>query len=348
MADQQARGRGVGEGGDDRIDLAKIVGQLWLGRKDLLFPVGVSAVLAVIFLHVGTYYYTAKLTLVPTQAQSQSGLGQLGGLASLAGINISAMQSVSPFSLYPDVLKSRAVADDFARHYPDVMHRLFKGQWDEHDRKWMPPSGIFHKVMTTAEMIIGAHVTQWVPPSSAQLQELISARVQTQQDLKKPVLTISYADPDPAFARYFLQRLNESTDRVLRRMTLDRSSQYARYLENKLATVQLSELRQVLVNSLSEQETIIMMGSSNTSFAAQTLGPAVSSLQPTSPSPWLIIFLSVTFGTLLGGTAVLFEIPVYETVVSFFRRLYDKLKNQTCATRKFRLRHLKGDGQHGD
>ena len=307
MADQRSETRRDSEKDDDHIDLAKIARKLWLGRKGILLSVGFFFILAVIFLQSATYYYTAKLLLVPTQAQSQSGLGQLGGLASLAGINFAGMQqNVSPFSLYPVTLTSGAVADDLASHSPEIMHRLFKAQWNEHTRKWTPPSGVVHNVASVLKMMFNPRPEQWTPPSGAQLQELIAARVQTQQDAKKPILTISFADPDPVFARYFVEKLNESTDRVLRRMALDRSSQYARYLQEQLATVQQVDLRLVLVNSLSTQETLIMMGNSNTSFAAQTLGPAASSLRPTYPSPLLIFLLSIIVGVLLGGAVVVF------------------------------------------
>jgi uncharacterized protein involved in exopolysaccharide biosynthesis len=95
----------------------------------------------------------------------------------------------------------------------------------------------------------------------------------------------------------------------LRRITLERASKYASYLEGKLAMVQVTEFRQVLLQSLSEQETLVMMSSSATPFAAQPLGSPVSSLRPTEPKPIIVLILGGLIGMLLGGLTVTLRVP---------------------------------------
>jgi hypothetical protein len=132
------------------------------------------------------------------------------------------------------------------------------------------------------------------------LQDFILRTIQLDLDTRKPILTIKFRDADPIFAKDFLQALTESTDLVVRNMTLRRSTQYANYLESKLATVQLSDLRQVLVNALNQQETLVMMSSANTPFAAQPLGSTIISLKPTYPQPLLVLALGLILGLATG------------------------------------------------
>jgi len=131
---------------------------------------------------------------------------------------------------------------------------------------------------------------------------VLSTRVRVDLDRKKPIITVTFNHRDPVFARRFLQALHESTDLVLRRQTLDRSTKYARYLEEELRKEQQAELRQVLTNTFSQQEVWIMMSSSNTPFAAQPVGDAVSSIRPTSPNPLVILLAMTVVGLICGST----------------------------------------------
>lgn len=286
----------------DFIDLGAIAGRIWRGR----ILVGMSCVgcllLAITYLHFASYKYTATLLLVPTQGQSQSGAGgQLGGLASLAGLDLSGSQNVSPFALYPEVMKARIVADTFAARHPDVMRRLFASQWDDASKQWRDPGGSLHAAAGVVKSLLGFPPRPWAPPAGAEVQDLIKMRVQATPDSKKPILTVTFDDKDPALARQFLAALHDSTDLVLRQETLDRSTKYARYVENELRLVQQADLRQILTNSLSQQESLVMMSNSDTPFAAQPVGAAVSSSAPTSPTPSMVLLAAALVGVLMGS-----------------------------------------------
>jgi hypothetical protein len=75
----------------------------------------------------------------------------------------------------------------------------------------------------------------------------------------------------------------------------------------------------VLTQSLSDQETQIMMGSSDTDFAAQPLGPPESSTRPTSPVPVLVLLLGLFVGLVIGGLYVVFDIRLFESAGQLYR-----------------------------
>jgi uncharacterized protein involved in exopolysaccharide biosynthesis len=94
----------------DEIDLRDIILPIWKARKQILTTAIVFAIFGGIIGFLTPATYTASSTFLPQTSQSGGGLsGSLGGLASLAGINLSAGAGVGgeiPPSMYATVLAS--------------------------------------------------------------------------------------------------------------------------------------------------------------------------------------------------------------------------------------------------
>jgi uncharacterized protein involved in exopolysaccharide biosynthesis len=95
---------------EDEIDLRDIILPLWKSRMQILTTAIIFAIIGGIIGFLTPATYTASSTFLPQTAQAGGGLsGNLGGLASLAGINLSAGAGgggeISP-SLYATVLGS--------------------------------------------------------------------------------------------------------------------------------------------------------------------------------------------------------------------------------------------------
>lgn len=300
------------------LDVARIARQIWEGRLTVIVVTAVVTLLTILYLHTQVFSYSATMTLVPTQGQNQSGSGasQLGGLAAMAGISLGSAQTTSPFTIYTDALTTRDVADEIIRRDPRVLQRFFKYEWNDQTGRFEEPGGLRHAIAGIVKPVLGLPVNHWTPPGGADLQAYIVEAVRPVVDPKRPVITMTYFNPDPRFAAYFLDLVHQSTDTVLRRMTLDRSSKYAKYLEDKLTTAQSADLKQVLAQSLSQQETLLMMSSSNTYFAAQPLGVPVVSMFPVQPRGSVILVAGVIAGLVLGC----FLATQRETLLGFLRR----------------------------
>lgn len=295
-------GSGEAAGTESGLDVAQIARLVWEGRATVAIVTTIMLLLTVLYLHLQAFSYSATMTLVPTQGQTQgSGIAsQLGGLAAMAGINLPSTQATSPFIVYTDALATRDVADEVNRRDPKVLQRLFKYEWNAEAGRFEEPASLRHAIASVVKPMLGLPVTQWSPPGGADLQAYIALSVKSAVDPKRPVISLTYFNPDPKFAAYFLQLVHQATDTVLRRMTLDRSSKYAKYLENKLNTTQNADLKQILVQSLSQQETLVMMSSSNTFFAAQPLGAPVVSLFPVQPRGSFILLAGAIAGLAFG------------------------------------------------
>jgi uncharacterized protein involved in exopolysaccharide biosynthesis len=94
---------------DDEIDLIALLKTVFVARRFVIKTTILFAVLGIILAVVSPTKYTASSTFVPQLSEGQTN-SPLGGLASLAGINVSAImggqpQEISP-SLYPQIAES--------------------------------------------------------------------------------------------------------------------------------------------------------------------------------------------------------------------------------------------------
>lgn len=89
------------------IDLLELAQKVWDGKKLIFKACGVAVVLGLIVAFSIPKEYTTTVVLAP-EAKAKGGAGNLGALASMAGINIGSVsgdEALSP-EIYPDIVKS--------------------------------------------------------------------------------------------------------------------------------------------------------------------------------------------------------------------------------------------------
>lgn len=94
---------------EDEIDLRDLIIPIWKARKQILTTAIIFAVFGGIIGFISPAIYTASSTFLPQTIQSAGAGGSLGGLAALAGINMSTGAGVGgdiPPSMYATVIVS--------------------------------------------------------------------------------------------------------------------------------------------------------------------------------------------------------------------------------------------------
>jgi LPS O-antigen subunit length determinant protein (WzzB/FepE family) len=93
---------------EDEIDLLKLAKTFWSGRKTVFICLLIGAVLGVFVAVLTPAEYTATTIMVPQSTGKSSSMGSLGGLAALAGIDISGGAQGGDMSpiLYPKIVSS--------------------------------------------------------------------------------------------------------------------------------------------------------------------------------------------------------------------------------------------------
>lgn len=270
---------------------------------------------AIIYLHMATPVYSVELKITPAPASSATGglskkLGSLGGLAALAGVSVgsSSGDSATPFDLYLEELKSRELANELAKD-PQIMTTIYSGQWDKESKTWQKPQSILSPVKSALKSVLGIPQRPWRAPNGVALQGYMEAVVAIIKPSAKdpPITIISMEHPDPAFAIYFLSRMNELADMRIRRVALARATEYAAYLSAKMNSAIIAEHRKDLSEALSEQEKSIMSASSSLPYAAVIVQMPTASDRPVKPSPVLVLVLGMMSGLIIGALLALFN-----------------------------------------
>lgn len=275
------------------LNFSDLFGIIWK-RKSMVFGTIFATLFgAIVFLHLTTFQYTAFVKTTPTQPENSA--GQIQGLATLAGIGMSQDAGISPFTLYVNILRSRQVAI-LLTHDKRIMQTVFADQWDRNAGQWFEPKSMAKSLSKRIKSLIGVPTYQWTPPSAELMESYLAENLLASKDINDPIVTLTFRHPDAEFARYFLKRVHESADQLVRARTLERTEKYIEYLSAKLNTITVAEHRQAIVESLISQERTSMMAGSGVNYAAEAIGQVAVSEHPNSPAAMLILFVAMFFG----------------------------------------------------
>jgi LPS O-antigen subunit length determinant protein (WzzB/FepE family) len=294
-------------GSNSLIDLSELLEYL---RRRLMLIVSCTLIgfaAALVFLNFATPKYVANLRVTPagmSASGAASAIGRLGSLAAAAGLTSrQANEGASPFELFLEALRSRAVADALMQDNR-IARTLFEREWNSTADRWEERPGLLRPVRNGLYWLAGQNPPVWAPPDGERLQELLQ-RVLTISPPKAkdpPITVISVTHKDRTFATYFLSQLVATADTHVRDVTLQRAQIYARQLSDRLRTTDVPEHRKTLSDALLEQERSIMMATGRGAFAALQVEPALSSPRPVSPR----IVQSLMVGALIGLCLCLF------------------------------------------
>jgi LPS O-antigen subunit length determinant protein (WzzB/FepE family) len=320
---QQSYANNAGFSSDDEIDLFELLGKIIAGWKAIILFILVFFIAAVFYLRNATPIYATYYQVTPAASSSGSisgKLGNLGGIAALAGVSLSGQGgAASPFDLYLEYIKSRALADKLAQD-PFIMQGFFTDQWDRQAKQWREPKGMLITIKTSVKGLVGQSEKSWQPPNSEDLQKVLEKQVNVlKPGTKGPdIYKISLNHPNPAFARYVLKRVNELADAKVRSESLTRATRYADYLSRRLSSVVIAELRKDLSDALAEQEKSIMLASSDSSYAALLVSGIYSDSMAVSPKYIPVLAIALVLGFFMGCLYALIDFK------AFFKRLSTK------------------------
>lgn len=279
------------------LDFVVVVARRWW----LVIAFSLLGILAAsLYLGSATYRYTAELRVSPVEAQGGGLLGRLGGLASVAGLDLPQGEDASPFNLYLEAIYSPEVALQLSDRR-ELLRGAFETEWD--GRRFREPSSPLKGLINASKSTLGVPRYPYRAPDATRLDDWIDDNVKVVKDNKAVLVVITLEHRDPDFSSNFLEALHTTTDRVIRRKTLDRTGGTIAYLQRQLGRVLLAEHREALAEALGEQERSRMMASVNVPFAAERFGIVKVSTRPTSPKPVVSLLFGAAAGFALGVVA---------------------------------------------
>ncbi|MFN2301959.1 MAG: Wzz/FepE/Etk N-terminal domain-containing protein [Gammaproteobacteria bacterium] len=214
-------------------------------------------------------------------------LGQFGGLASLAGVDVSRLRGAAQSGEM--ILASRTFAEEFIVER-GLLEELYPNAWDPVTSAWRP------------------EVTD--PPAIWQVAGSLKSayKLQTLDDLPGAwSLTVEWQDPE--LAALWANQLVEYANLVARRRDIANAARTIEYLQARIAETNIVELQGVLYNLLETEQKTLMLANAREDYAFEVIDPAVVPLEPAKPDRRMMLLIGIGLGGVIGlGLAVALRI----------------------------------------
>lgn len=283
---------------DDEIDLRELFSIIWKGKWIIIAITFVFAIGSVVYALSLPNIYAAEAKLAPTKEAQGSGLGniggQLGGLASLAGINMPQGQ-VDNARMAQEILRSRAFITNFVQER-DILPDLMAVE------SWHPLSG----QVTYNPEVYNVDNNTWIreveppkqpEPTPWEFVEEFRNRMNLTEDTVTGVLTLRIEHLSPVIAKQWVEWLIEDINNEMRRRDIEEAQRSISYIERELESARLANTQQVYSSLLEQQTQTIMLANVRPEYVYRVIDPAVVPEQRARPSRALICII----GTFLGG-----------------------------------------------
>lgn len=282
---------------DDEIDLRELFSVLWAGKKIIFGITALFAVVSVGYALMLPNQYQASILLAPAQQESgglSASLGQLGGLASLAGINIGEGGGSEP-QVAQEILRSRSFIEAFIAENNLAVEVFAVNGWDAQTNQLSIDADLYD--MDSGEWVRNPPSGKLPEPSGWELYELFLDRFSVSQDKKTGMVTLSVEYYSPIVAKQWADKLVAAINAHMQDRKLQQVNRNIKYLEAQVEKTAIADMREVFYTIIEEQIKSKMLAEASPEYVFETVSPAMVPEEKSQPKRALICVL----GTLLGG-----------------------------------------------
>lgn len=255
------------------LDLFALVAMLWREKLMVVATVAVCAIVGVAYALLATPVYKAEIVMTPSgQRTPSASLGQLSGLAALAGVNLGSEGTTTPLA----VLKSRAFAEEFIRE--NKLEAILVDDFGDpsEDRDIRDALHVFLKDVRVVS-----------------------------EDKKAGTVTLSIYWEDPVVAAEWANSYIERLNARLRARALADSERNVKFLQQEIANTTIVSVQQSVGRILEAEMQQYMLAKGDVEYAYKVVDRASPPKLRESPKRVLVVLLSVLIGAVLAVLVVI-------------------------------------------
>ncbi|WP_299266757.1 Wzz/FepE/Etk N-terminal domain-containing protein [uncultured Psychrosphaera sp.] len=290
---------------DDEIDLKELWRAIWQGKLLVIFITAIFSIASVFYALSLPDIYKSEALLAPAEEQD-SNLGgmasQLGGLASLAGVNLGGGKA-DKTTLALEVIKSRAFTFKFIEKYDITADLMAVKGWELESNK-----------LIYDESIYNPHSKKWLrdvkaplksQPSLQEAYKVLQKIVNVEQDKSNAMITISVEHYSPYVAKKWVDLLISASNEEMKSRDLLEANNSIAYLTEQLEHTRISGLQEILYQLIEEQTKTIMFANVRDEYILKTIDPALVPELKSGPQRALICVLGFMLGGMLAMLIIL-------------------------------------------
>jgi uncharacterized protein involved in exopolysaccharide biosynthesis len=290
---------------DDEIDLKELFSVLWAGKKLIIAITGVFAVISVIYALSVPNQYKASALLAPAQQQSgglSGALGDLGGLAALAGVNIGGGES-GEAQIAQEIMRSWGFIAQFVTENNIAVEVFAADGWDSKNNQLSIDDDLYDT--ETQRWVRNPPAGKTVNPTSWELYEKFIEDISISADKKTGLITLSVEYFSPYLAKQWVDQLIVAINQHMQQRKLQMVNSNIEYLEAQILKTPIAEMKEVFYTIIEEQIKGKMLAEASPEYVFVTVSPAMVPEEKSQPKRALICILGVLLGGMLSVAFVL-------------------------------------------
>lgn len=230
---------------------------------------------AVVFAFLVTPIYRAEVIVTGVRDQSMGPLSsvasQLGGLASMAGMNLAGGDENRREA--QAVLNSRRLAEEFIKRHDLLM--ILAAEAESAPTRWQTVRRFRSNVLTIRD------------------------------DARKGLTTVSIDWRDAAVAARWANDYVVLANELLRAQAMDSAKRNVEYLTKQIAQTNVVEIQQVMYNLVENETKTLMLANARSEFAFKVIDPAVPPEERLKPQRKIIVMLGTALGFMVAAVIAL-------------------------------------------
>jgi uncharacterized protein involved in exopolysaccharide biosynthesis len=290
---------------DDEIDLKELFSVLWAGKKLIIAITGVFALISVIYALSVPNQYKASALLAPAQQQSgglSGALGDLGGLAALAGVNIGGGES-GEAQIAQEIMRSWGFIAQFVTENNIAVEVFAADGWDSKNNQLSIDDDLYDT--ETQRWVRNPPAGKTVNPTSWELYEKFIEDISISADKKTGLITLSVEYFSPYLAKQWVDQLIVAINQHMQQRKLQMVNSNIEYLEAQILKTPIAEMKEVFYTIIEEQIKGKMLAEASPEYVFVTVSPAMVPEEKSQPKRALICILGVLLGGMLSVAFVL-------------------------------------------
>jgi len=280
---------------DDEIDLRELFGILWQGKWLILAVTMFFAAAGVAYALYKPNIYQASVLVAPANNEDSKlgGLGgQLGGLASLAGISLGGGSNQT--AIAKEVLQSRAFITDFIHRHDLVKPLAAMKSWDESNSQWVYDREIYDP--EAEEWLVDENGNSLKPSDWDLVKIFREDHLSVTEEKENGMLSVSVKSRSPIAAKDWAQWLVEDINEHMRRQEVEEAEASIEYLEDKLKETSVAGMQQVFYQLIESETRTVMLANAQKEYVFKTVDPAVIPEEKSEPKRAMIVIIFTLFG----------------------------------------------------
>lgn len=291
----------------DEIDFKSLIDILLHGKWVLISITSFISILGVIFSLLSPNIYESRAILIPVDASTNIGGSLGGGLAGLAGIDLSSSSGIKS-----NTTKAYNKITSLSFFENSIMPNIFLpdlmalNSWDQKTNKLIYDEKKYD-INSNKWIRKFSYPSKQVPSAQESFKVFKSKHFNISQDKKTGIITLKIKHKSPFIAKQWSDLLIREINIFYTLKDKSEAQKSVNYLYKEITQTNLSEIKTVIAELIQKETQKLTLIEAKQSYVFEYIDPPAAMEKKSEPNRFLIVILSAMFGGIL-SIVILFSI----------------------------------------